>query len=477
LCESGGFIPCYLRSNSSKSAATLSEVYKVAKEPIGSGTYGEVLAGTHRKTGARRAVKSVDKATFAKFSQTKRDFLWRELEILKHMDHPNILRMYEAFEDDRFIYLVLEFCSGGDLLERVAAPVTRMSESEAAMLFSQMLAAVQHLHVRNIMHRDLKPENFLFTYREPDREPLPPKVAPLKLIDFGLSRRLDDGATGRMTPRIGTKEYMSPEAADGTATATAADRSDMWSMGVILHTMLTGHFPNKNLQKQAPDEYFSAAFWSKFTQPAIDFLRCLLHFKPAKRLSSTDAMKHPWLLMSSNAELYSTALNIPDAIRTYANLEGFKRLVLVAAAREIDDREVAAVRSTFLKLQNDCEGSLCPEALKDIERVDGILGEIAAELQHAFSVVDADGSGTIDWTELVAACLCSGTMVVRSNPDDDSNYEGASSAAGSEALDMDPLCFRAFDLLSNGSGGLVCSGAGVDSIVDGSVSSRRWHLL
>merc|ERR1719456_1222790 len=125
--------------------------------------------------------------------------------------------MYEAFEDDRYIYLVLELCQGGDLLERVAAPVVRMSEQEAAMLFVQMLGAVQHLHVRNIMHRDLKPENFLFTCREPSREPLPPKVAPLKLIDFGLSRRLEDGNTGgRMTPRIGTREYMSPEAGAGS---------------------------------------------------------------------------------------------------------------------------------------------------------------------------------------------------------------------------------------------------------------------
>lgn len=474
LCQSGSLIPCYV-SDSGRQVLTLTDIYEVDEQPIGNGTYGEVLGATHRKTGARRAVKSVDKASFAKFSQTKRDFLWRELEILRHIDHPNIVRMYEAFEDERYIYLVLELCSGGDLLERVAATVNRMSEAEAAMLFMQMLAAVQHLHVRNIMHRDLKPENFLFTCREPAREPLPPKAAPLKLIDFGLSRRLEANFGGRMTPRIGTREYMSPEASAGTTSSDLADKSDMWSMGVVLHTMLTGHFPNKNLQTQPPDDYFAASFWNKFSEPARDILRSLLHFRAAFRLSSTDAMKHPWLMIAANAELYSTALHIPDAIRSFSTLPNFKRLVLVAAAREIDDREVAVVRCLFTKFQNDSDGSITLSTLKELTKLDGIVSEIAAELQRSFAIVDADGSGTIDWTELVATSLCTGSALARSGGDDDSNFEGAANA---ESLaDNDPICFRAFDLLSNGSGGLVCIGAGVESSVGtNSLPSRRWYL-
>lgn len=396
------------------------------------------------------------------------------------MDHPNILRMYEAFEDDRFIYLVLELCSGGDLLERVAAPVVRMSESEAAMLFVQMLGAVQHLHVHRVMHRDLKPENFLFTCRETSRQPLPPKSAPLKLIDFGLSRRLKEGSSGRMTPRIGTREYMSPESTAGATLLETADRSDMWSLGVVLHTMLTGHFPNKNLTTQPPDEYFAASFWNKFSPHARDLLQSLLHYKPVHRLSSTTTMKHPWLLIASNAELYSTAFSIPEAIKSFASLQGLRRIVLIAAAREIDDREVSVVRSVFQKLQNECDGSISPTMLKEVEKLGGILGEIAAELGRGFDTVDVDGSGTIDWTELVAASLCSGSVFTRTGADDDGLFEGANGevmavASGGpvDTADNEPLCFRAFDLLSNGSGGVVCQDPGVES---GSVTSRRWFL-
>jgi len=482
LCQSGSLIQCHLSDDSQK-GFSLGDIYKVDTEPLGSGTYGEVLGATHKKTGARRAVKSVDKASFAKFSKTKRDFLWRELDILRHIDHPNIVRMYEAFEDDRYIYLVLELCDGGDLLERVAAPVGRMSESEAAMLFMQMLGAVQHLHVRNIMHRDLKPENFLFTCREPDRAPMPPKSAPLKLIDFGLSRRLAEGTTGDMTPRIGTREYMSPEAASGAAKTEKADRSDMWSLGVVLHTMLTGHFPNKNLQSQAPDDYFAASFWNKFSNPARDLLKSLLHYKPASRLSSTAAMKHPWLLIASNAELYSTATNIPDAIRSFSSMQGLRRLVLVAAAREIDDREVAALRSLFQKLQHESDGSICPVALQELEKTEGVVGEIAFELRRFFDVVDSDGSGTIDWTELVAASLCTSNAFVRSSTDEDSNFEGANievmgSAAGAESVELDPLCFRAFDLLSHGNGGIICNRPGLECLSESSslTAPRRWFL-
>lgn len=475
LCETGSLIPCHLRDDGRESCS-LSDRYEIDEQPIGSGTYGEVLGATHRKTRARRAVKAVDKESFAKFSQTKRDFLWRELEILRIMDHPNIVRLYEAFEDERFIYLVLELCSGGDLLARVAAPVVRMSEQEAAMLFVQMLSAIQHLHIHSIVHRDVKPENFLFTCSEPARHPLPPKTAPLKLIDFGLSRQLEAGASGRMTPRIGTREYMSPESDNGSISAESGDRSDMWSMGVVLHTMLTGHFPNKSLATKAPHDYFAAAFWNRFSPAAKDLMMNLLHFRPQHRISSTQAMKHPWLLVAPNVQLYSTALNFPDAIRAFASLQGLRRLVLVAAAREMDDRDVCIIRSLFQRLQNQCEGNISRAALLEAQNDEGIVGDIAGELWRAFDAVDVNNSRTIDWTELVAASLCaSNDRLSRGGMDNDSNFEGALDRHTDQTMDSD-TCFRAFDLLSNGNGVVVCEAPGLDSAGRSTTTSRRWVL-
>mmetsp|Transcript_84687 Transcript_84687/g.132299 ORF Transcript_84687/g.132299 Transcript_84687/m.132299 type:complete len:540 (+) Transcript_84687:54-1673(+) len=489
VCRSSSLIPCHFK-HCTTAERKLSDTYVVDADPIGRGTYGEVLAATHQRTGACRAVKAVRKASFEKFSKAKQDFLWREWDILHHMDHPNIVRMYEAFEDDDCIYLVLERCNGGDLLERVAAPVVRMSESEAAMIFVQMLGAIQHLHVHHVVNRDIKPENFLFTHREVEREPLPPATAALKMIDFGLSRyvapeiagntKQADQAGGHMSPRIGTAEYMSPEAHDGKMQKEFADRCDMWSIGVVLHTMLTGHFPNKILLTNPPDEYFAASFWKKFSNESVDLLRNLIHYQPQCRLSSTEAMKHPFVAMASNFDLFKLASSIPKTIRSFASSQALKRLVLVAAAREIDDREVAVIRNVFLRLQLQCDGSISADALRR-----GIwehtLQDIADELIQAFPMVDVDASGTIDWTELVAASLCTsnglGRGIVGEN---DSNFHGVVGGLGMDEDVEESIVFKTFDLLNNGSGNIVYEADVLQNVKEGSrdpkARSRRWFL-
>jgi calcium-dependent protein kinase len=276
LYELGSLVPIHISDGkqvsgdtTAKKEVSLCDVYELDKQPLGRGSYGEVWGATHRQTGARRAVKSVDKMIVAK---TRSDFLRRELDILRQLDHPNILRLYEAFEDHDAIFLVLELCEGGDLLERVAAPHDQMPEREAAVLLMQMLGAIQHLHLHGVIHRDVKPENFLFTRREPEREPLPPEVGPMKLIDFGLSRRLSRESGVTMTPKIGTTEYMAPEAFNGQVAEKQADRIDMWSLGVVLHTMLTGHFPSPRLAKEPPTEYLSTPYWNRFSAGVRDLL-------------------------------------------------------------------------------------------------------------------------------------------------------------------------------------------------------------
>lgn len=474
VCRSSSLIPCHFRHNAAPDQR-LADIYILDKEPIGSGTYGEVLAATHKRTGARRAVKCVKKAAFAKFSKTKRDFLWREWDILFHVDHPNIVRMYEAFEDEVCIYLVLELCSGGDLLERVAAPVVRMSESEAAMLFVQMLGAIEHLHENNVVNRDIKPENFLFTHREPDREPLPPMAAALKMIDFGLSRyvRQEKRHGDQMSPRIGTSEYMSPESADGSMQKETADRADMWSIGVVLHTMLTGHFPNKSLLTQPPDEYFAASFWRKFSTNSCDILRQLIHFQPQCRLTAKRAMKHPFVAMASNHELFKMASNITETIQSFASFQALKRLVLVAAAREIDDREVAVVRNVFLRLQLECDGAISLEALKK-GMWQTTLQDIASELIRVFDFIDVDASGTIGWTELVAASLCTSNGLGR-------GIGGTQKTPGTDEKVEESIVFKTFDLLSSGSGTIVCKADALSTVKEVSTektnqNSRRWFL-
>jgi calcium-dependent protein kinase len=344
-----------------------------------------------------------------------------------------------------------------------------MDEHESAVLFVQILSAIAHLHAHGVVHRDIKPENFLFAWQEPERKDLPPRRAPLKLIDFGLSRQLakevEEQRQQRMTPRIGTSEYMAPEMEDGTITTGTAAKSDMWSLGVVLHAMLTGHFPNANLKHQPSDGYFSSAFWKRFSENARDFLQRLVDYRPEKRMTALEAMKHPWLATSAYSDFYKSSRNIPEAIRTFVSMPKLRRMVLLAAAREVDDRDLCAVRSLFHIFQRQCNGKISREALlrsgRGGDAWDADLQPIALELHTAFASLDVNCSGNIDWTALVAASLCSGDSAHgAAGCDDDSNYEGAAGAGVDDMESGSALVFRTFDLLSKGTGAIYCENAG-----------------
>jgi hypothetical protein len=173
-------------------------------------------------------------------------------------------------------------------------------------------------------------------------------------------------------------------------------------------------------------------------------------------------------------------LGIPDAIRSYAMLPGLRRLVLVAAAREVDDRDVFTVRRLFQKLSLECDGMLSRSSLECVSCMAGTIGAAAAELLRSFDSVDTDGSGTIDWTELVAAALCTPGVLARTvaGSDGDKKLDGGAGLADSDGEDA---CFRAFDLLRNGNGAVSCEAPSayshVSSAENGQKLSRQWYLM
>lgn len=147
---------------------------------------------------------------------------------MRNLDHPNIIKLYETFEDSRNIYLVMEICEGGELFDRIIDK-GQFSETEARVIFTQMIQAINYCHSNGIAHRDLKPENFLFLTKAED--------SPIKVIDFGLSKHFDEkGGHSAMTTRAGTPYYISPEVLSGNYDESC----DIWSSGVILYILLSG---------------------------------------------------------------------------------------------------------------------------------------------------------------------------------------------------------------------------------------------
>lgn len=152
------------------SGSDITEQYQFSGDKIGEGSYGSVKKGVHKKTGQIRAIKTIPKTSVkyvAKFKQ--------EIQIMKELEHPNIIRLYETYEDDANIYLVMELCEGGELFDRIIS-AGFFTEREAAVYVKQMAGALYYLHNKGVCHRDLKPENFLMLNRKPD--------SPIKLIDL-----------------------------------------------------------------------------------------------------------------------------------------------------------------------------------------------------------------------------------------------------------------------------------------------------
>jgi Serine/threonine protein kinase len=157
------------------------------------------------------------------------DLLRREIDILREVDHPNIIKCYDIYEDTSHIYIIMEYCSGGELFTKITTQGS-LNEIEARIYMRKMLMAVSHLHSLNIVHRDLKTENFLFDNKCATKE--------LKLVDFGLSNKFGNRFE-QMHSKVGTIYYVAPEVLAGNYD----NKCDMWSLGVLMYTMLSGDLP------------------------------------------------------------------------------------------------------------------------------------------------------------------------------------------------------------------------------------------
>mmetsp|Transcript_23463 Transcript_23463/g.23213 ORF Transcript_23463/g.23213 Transcript_23463/m.23213 type:complete len:253 (-) Transcript_23463:829-1587(-) len=169
------------------------------KEQLGEGAYGCVRRALHKQSGVERAIKSIMK-TYVKISDAKNMLL--EVDILRKLDHPNILKIIEVIQDLRYYHVVSEICTGGELFDRIVK-AQRFNEQMAAHYMYQILSAVSYCHRHKVLHRDLKPENLLFQHEGED--------SPLKVIDFGVSR-LQTPTNPQQFQRYGLAYYTAPEA-------------------------------------------------------------------------------------------------------------------------------------------------------------------------------------------------------------------------------------------------------------------------
>uniref|UniRef100_A0A671X328 Serine/threonine-protein kinase n=1 Tax=Sparus aurata TaxID=8175 RepID=A0A671X328_SPAAU len=263
----------------------ISSVYQIfADEVLGSGQFGIVYGGKHRKTGRDVAIKIIDKMRFPTKQESQ---LRNEVAILQNLHHPGIVNLECMFETPEQVFVVMEKLHG-DMLEMIlSSERSRLPERLTKFLVTQILVALRHLHFKNIVHCDLKPENVLLASAEPF-----PQV---KLCDFGFARIIGEKSFRRSV--VGTPAYLAPE----VLRSKGYNRSlDMWSVGVIIYVSLSGTFPF-NEDEDINDQIQNAAFmyppnpWKEISEEATDLINNLLQVKMRKRYSVDKSLSHPWL--------------------------------------------------------------------------------------------------------------------------------------------------------------------------------------
>jgi len=260
--------------------------YNLGNE-IGRGGFSVVYHAEKKKNGEEFAVKKIEKK---KVEGDDIKLLRREIQIMKKLDHPNILKLFEVYEDDDSFYLVMELVKGKELFDKIVER-GMYSESDAANIVSQVVSAVEYLHDSGIAHRDLKPENLLVEGEEEESK--------VKIADFGFAKSFGGETGEKLMTSCGSPGYVAPE----ILTAESYDKSvDMWSVGVILYILLSGYPPfyadsAPALFKKIMDvKYdFDDSVWDDISDTAKDLIRNLLVKDPNKRYNARQCLEHAWI--------------------------------------------------------------------------------------------------------------------------------------------------------------------------------------
>nr|XP_027201281.1 calcium-dependent protein kinase 3-like [Dermatophagoides pteronyssinus] len=259
-------------------------------ELVGTGSFGTVYVVRELVSGKLRVCKCISKAkALVAASQIE-----IEISAMKALNHPNILKIFDVFEDAKHVYLILEHCSGGELYKRITQSGKHgcvLAEGEVRGLMKQIFQALAYMHSKKVLHKDLKPENILFNDRTTRER--------ISIIDFGLSEIFDNGQDFTRNA-AGTVTYMAPE----VFARKLCFKSDMWSAGVLMFLLLTGHLPYSGstvLEVRRKVTRIEPAYERRcqhVTKVAVDLLRNLLNRNVAKRFSAVEALQHPWFKVS-----------------------------------------------------------------------------------------------------------------------------------------------------------------------------------
>lgn len=282
--------------------ADINKTY-LLKDTLGKGTFASVKRGVRKADGAEFAIKVIKTQ-----GQTPEELavVHDEIVVMRKIDHPNCVKLFDVFEDKKRVYLVLELLQGGELFDSIVAK-GNYSEADAAATTKAINDAIMYLHGQGIAHRDLKPENLLYERKGSQGV----GTGLLKVTDFGLAKIGTKGTPIRMHTACGTPGYVAPEVLKMEEYGLAVD---VWSMGVILYILLCGfppfyHEDTAQLYKLIKKgEYdFPEEYWGNISEEAKGLVRAMLTVDPKRRITCAEIAKSTWLNGAASERAFGAA--------------------------------------------------------------------------------------------------------------------------------------------------------------------------
>ncbi|XP_024966498.1 CDPK-related kinase 5-like [Cynara cardunculus var. scolymus] len=331
--------------------------YEVGEE-VGRGHFGYTVSATCKsgdRTGQKVAVKVIPKAKMT--TAIAVEDVRREVRILQALaGHDNLVQFYDAFEDDDKVYIVMELCEGGELLDRILARGGKFTEDYSKNVLVQILNVVSFCHLQGVVHRDLKPENFLLKAKDDDSQ--------LKAIDFGLSDFVKPDE--KLNDIVGSAYYVAPE----VLLRSYGTEADVWSVGVIAYILLCGSRPFwartesgifRSVLKTDPS--FIEQPWPSLSTHAKDFVQCLLNKDPRKRMTAAQALSHPWIRDHNGVEV-PIDIRILRLLKAYTLSSPLRKAALRALSRTLTADDLFYLNKQFRHLAPEKSENVTLESIK-----------------------------------------------------------------------------------------------------------------
>lgn len=422
-------------------ASLFFKLYEFEGNPLGEGGFGCVQKVRLKQSNTLRAVKVMSKSNLS--SETA----WmEEAKILTSLDHPHICRLFETYNGDDQVFLVMEYVNGKELFDYIHdayAEGGTLDQNTVRIIMRQILSALQYCHHRAVVHMDLKPENIMIKAvrlvsedttgssssggrdrdaKNPDDSVRGVQLS-VKLIDFGLAKVLRDKDPSKRSAVAGTFDYLAPEARLGFPETA----SDIWSTGIVLHALLVGMLPPPEVREGTRSLDLTGPQYTELKESAKDLVATLLRIDAKDRATASQAQQCAWLTEQTRSETLTLAAEhvVDRRERMNKTMVGFlsfhqstllRKAVLTAMAMQAAGSSVEELKEQFMRADVDGNGVISKqELLGAINMTEeqatftnddiGLKNDVHKWFEKIFDSVDTDGSDGIDYTEWIAGAM------------------------------------------------------------------------